>query len=198
MWHYGFRNLEAFFTIQNQTKWINWKFGVTWVKTILTKSVEWYRLVRFVVPQEIDHFRSSHHAMWSLQKVILEPLLLMQPILLIDPPMFHLLDPIETHRKESNPIESLVKFERWELTAEVDDAAVDASASCLSCCKRIILESILSSESRGERGVANGVPVDICFCNWLSSVDTWVVCFCISATTAAAAAASLCFFASWW
>lgn len=80
-------------------------------------------------------------------------------------------------------------------TAEDTDALVVASASPLSFeswCERF-LESVLSSDSRGERGVVNGVPG--CLCNWPSCVWTCVACFCSSA---AAAAASLCFFSSDW
>lgn len=86
---------------------------------------------------------------------------------------------------------------KWH-TAEDTDALVVASASPFSFeswwCERPFV-SVLSSDSRGERGVWSGVP-GMCFCSWLNCVCTCVACFCNSA---AAAAASLCFFNSdWW
>lgn len=80
------------------------------------------------------------------------------------------------------------------LTAEDADALVVASASLLSFeswCEWLFV-SVLSSDSRGDRGVVNGVP-GVCFCNWLNCVCTCVACF-----SSAAATASLCFFNSDW
>lgn len=83
-----------------------------------------------------------------------------------------------------------------KLTVDDTDALVVASASLLSLeswCKRWPLASVLSSDSRGDRGVWSGVP-GICFCNWLNCVCTCDACFCSSA----AAAASFFFSSDWW